>query len=89
MQQLVTTNLYTSANLHGTGHIQCALEIATTEEINIVYEEVIPFACTLATDVFVNYVIQKLREYGPQFYEKKIICNFIGHVVPLRLHLYV
>jgi hypothetical protein len=65
MQQLVTANLYTSANLHGTGHIQHALEIATTKEIIMVYEEVIPFARTLTTDVFVNYMIQKLLEHGP------------------------
>jgi hypothetical protein len=87
MQQLVTANLYTSANLHGTCHIQCALETATTE-ITMVYEEVIPFARMPTTDVFANYAIQKLLEHGPQFYEMKIICNFIGHVVPLSLHLY-
>jgi hypothetical protein len=88
MQQLVTANLYTCVNLHGTGHIHSALETTTTEEIIMVYEEVIPLAHTLTTNVFRNYTIQKLLEHRPQFYELKIICNFIGHVVPLNLHLY-
>jgi hypothetical protein len=71
MQQLVTANLYTSANIHGTSHIQRALETATTEEIIMVYEEVIPFARTLTTDVFANYAAQTTLN----------ICVFL-HVFP-------
>jgi hypothetical protein len=91
MQQLVTAKLYTSAHLHGTGHIQHALEIATTEEIIMVYEEVIPFAHTLITDVFANYAIQKLLEHGPQFYEMKIICSCTPQpsFVWMTCHIYV
>ena len=49
-----------SADQYGSRFIQQKLETATTEEKNMVFEEIIPQALTLMTDVFGNYVIQKV-----------------------------
>ena len=49
-----------SADQYGSRFIQQKLETATTEEKNMVYEEIMPQALALMTDVFGNYVIQKV-----------------------------
>ena len=49
-----------SADQYGSRFIQQKLETATTDEKNMVFEEIIPQAFTLVTDVFGNYVIQKV-----------------------------
>ncbi|KAH9622622.1 hypothetical protein KSS87_019253 [Heliosperma pusillum] len=49
-----------SADQYGSRFIQQKLETATIDEKNMVYEEIGPQALSLMTDVFGNYVIQKL-----------------------------
>ena len=49
-----------SADQYGSRFIQQKLETATTEDKNMVFEEIFPQALTLMTDVFGNYVIQKV-----------------------------
>lgn len=49
-----------SADQYGSRFIQQKLETASTEEKNMVYQEIMPQALTLMTDVFGNYVIQKV-----------------------------
>jgi len=49
-----------SADHYGSRFIQQKLETATPEEKNMVFQEIIPQALTLMTDVFGNYVIQKV-----------------------------
>lgn len=49
-----------SADQYGSRFIQQKLEIATIEEKSIVYQEIMPHALNLMTDVFGNYVIQKV-----------------------------
>lgn len=51
-----------SADQYGSRFIQQKLETATTEEKTMVYEEIMPHALALMTDVFGNYVIQKVLE---------------------------
>lgn len=50
-----------SADQYGSRFIQQKLEQATTEEKNMVYQEIMPHALALMTDVFGNYVVQKVR----------------------------
>jgi len=50
----------TSSDQYGSRFIQQKLETATTDEKNMVYEEIMPKALALMTDVFGNYVIQKV-----------------------------
>lgn len=49
-----------SADQYGSRFIQQKLETATTEEKIMVFEEIMPHALALMTDVFGNYVIQKV-----------------------------
>lgn len=49
-----------SVDQYGSRFIQQKLETATTEEKNMVYREIMPQALCLMTDVFGNYVIQKV-----------------------------
>ena len=54
------TSWMSSADQYGSRFIQQKLETATTEEKNMVYQEIMPQALALMTDVFGNYVIQKV-----------------------------
>ncbi len=53
-----------SGDQHGSRFIQQKLEIANSEEKQCVFEEILPNALQLMTDVFGNYVIQKFFEHG-------------------------
>lgn len=50
----------TSTDQYGSRFIQQKLETATAEEKSMVYQEIMPQALALMTDVFGNYVIQKV-----------------------------
>lgn len=50
----------TSADQYGSRFIQQKLETATSDEKSMVFQEIFPQSLTLMTDVFGNYVIQKV-----------------------------
>jgi len=52
--------LFNSADQYGSRFIQQKLETASTEEKTMVFNEIMPKALTLMTDVFGNYVVQKV-----------------------------
>lgn len=58
---LIILVIVNSADQHGSRFIQQKLETVSLEEKSLVFEEVLPHALTLMTDVFGNYVIQKVR----------------------------
>ncbi|KAL4067648.1 armadillo-type protein [Scleroderma citrinum] len=78
-----------SGDQHGSRFIQQKLETATSEEKQIVFDEIVPHnALQLIQDVFGNYVIQKLFEHGTQV-QKTILANTMdGHILPLSLQMY-
>ncbi|KAI6022683.1 armadillo-type protein [Pisolithus marmoratus] len=78
-----------SGDQHGSRFIQQRLETATSEEKQIVFDEIVPHnALQLIQDVFGNYVIQKLFEHGTQV-QKTILANTMeGHILPLSLQMY-
>lgn len=49
-----------SADQHGSRFIQQKLEVASDEEKNKIFSEILPHSRALMTDVFGNYVIQKV-----------------------------
>ena len=51
-----------SADQHGSRFIQQKLETVSMEEKASIFQEVLPHTLTLMTDVFGNYVIQKVYE---------------------------
>ncbi|KAE8700865.1 Pumilio-like protein 2 [Hibiscus syriacus] len=77
-----------SADQYGSRFIQQKLETATTEEKNMVYEEIMPQTLVLTTDVFGNYVIQKFFELGLPAQRRELACKLLGHVLTLSLQMY-
>lgn len=65
---------------YGSRFIQQKLETAAVEEKNKIFPEVVPHARTLMTDVFGNYVIQKVLlfslKYSSIFITSQIIYLF-------------
>lgn len=53
-----------SGDQHGSRFIQQKLEVAGGEDKQMVFDEILPCALKLMTDVFGNYVIQKFFEHG-------------------------
>ncbi|XP_073136218.1 pumilio homolog 1-like [Henckelia pumila] len=77
-----------SADQYGSRFIQQKLETATTEEKNMVFQEIFPESLTLMTDVFGNYVIQKFFEHGMATQRRELACKLFGHVLTLSLQMY-
>lgn len=77
-----------SADQHGSRFIQQKLETCSIEEKASVFQEVLPHASTLMTDVFGNYVIQKFFEYGSPDQRKELASKLVGHILPLSLQMY-
>ncbi|KAG8916180.1 mRNA binding protein puf3, partial [Tulasnella sp. 417] len=78
-----------SGDQHGSRFIQQKLEVATIDERNKVFAEIVPeHALSLMTDVFGNYVIQKLFEYGTKQQKDMLISTMTGHILALSLQMY-
>ncbi|XP_023639500.1 pumilio homolog 2 isoform X1 [Capsella rubella] len=77
-----------SADQYGSRFIQQKLETATTDEKNMVYEEIMPQALALMTDVFGNYVIQKFFEHGLPPQRRELADKLFDNVLPLSLQMY-
>ncbi|KAI9571535.1 ARM repeat-containing protein [Boletus coccyginus] len=78
-----------SGDQHGSRFIQQKLETATSEEKQIVFDEIVPDnALQLIQDVFGNYVIQKLFEHGTQVQKTVLASTMEGHILPLSLQMY-
>ncbi|KAH6814149.1 pumilio 2 [Perilla frutescens var. frutescens] len=77
-----------SADQYGSRFIQQKLETATTEEKNMVFQEIFPQALSLMTDVFGNYVIQKFFEHGMASQRRELAGKLLGHVLTLSLQMY-
>ncbi|KAG7637839.1 putative armadillo-like helical, nucleic acid binding NABP, pumilio domain-containing protein [Arabidopsis thaliana] len=77
-----------SSDQYGSRFIQQKLETATTDEKNMVYEEIMPKALALMTDVFGNYVIQKFFEHGLPSQRRELGEKLIDNVLPLSLQMY-
>ncbi|CAG0914046.1 unnamed protein product [Notodromas monacha] len=73
---------------HGSRFIQQKLELATPAERQKVCSEILPQAFSLMTDVFGNYVIQKLFEFGALDLQSSLLEKMKGKVMQLSLHMY-
>ncbi|KAI0079938.1 ARM repeat-containing protein [Panus rudis PR-1116 ss-1] len=78
-----------SRDQHGSRFIQQQLEIATPEERQRVFEELVPnHTGQLVQDVFGNYVIQKLFEYGTPAQHAQLVSAMEGRVLGLSMDMY-
>ena len=73
---------------HGSRFIQQRLEVASDSDKQVVFDEVLPSAHSLMTDVFGNYVIQKLFEFGTPDQCETLAALLMGQAVPLAMQMY-
>ena len=74
---------------HGSRFLQQQLEGkgASAGEKEALFQEVLPRALELMTDVFGNYVMQKLFEHGRQDHCEALLRLMEGHAVNLAMNM--
>ncbi|CAL1704429.1 unnamed protein product [Somion occarium] len=78
-----------SRDQHGSRFIQTKLESATDEEKQLVFDEIVPaHTARLIQDVFGNYVIQKLFEFGTLDQQAQLVAAMENNILALSLHVY-
>ncbi|KAI0374995.1 ARM repeat-containing protein [Pilatotrama ljubarskyi] len=78
-----------SGDQHGSRFIQQKLESATSEEMEIIFDEIVPqYAIQLMQDVFGNYVVQKMFEYGTSAQKARLVATMEGQILGLSLQMY-
>ncbi|KAJ3363170.1 hypothetical protein GGF32_004741 [Allomyces javanicus] len=77
-----------SGDQHGSRFIQQKLEMASDADKDLVFNEILPAARMLMTDVFGNYVIQKFFEHGGDRHKRVLTREMQGHVMALSLQMY-
>lgn len=73
---------------NGSRFIQQRLEVADANEKNAVVHEIIPAIKDLQNDVFGNYVVQKLYEFGTDEVKKELKGTLDGNMLSLSLQMY-
>lgn len=73
---------------HGSRFIQQKLESASNEDRESILRYALVDAHRLMTDVFGNYVVQKLLDYGGTRAIDLIACELKGRMLVLSLHMY-
>jgi len=73
---------------HGSRFIQQRLEICNDVDKQIIFDEVIPAAQSLMTDVFGNYVLQKLFEFGNPEQCESLARLLTNQCVQLSMQMY-
>jgi pumilio RNA-binding family len=62
--------------------------VTTSEEKDLIFTEILPEAQSLMNDVFGNYVVQKLFEYGTELQRATLAEQLIGNVLKLTKSMY-
>jgi pumilio RNA-binding family len=73
---------------HGSRFIQQRLEVCSDVDKQLIFDEIIPSAHLLMTDVFGNYVLQKLFEYGTPDQCEALALLLSGQSVQLAMQMY-
>uniref|UniRef100_A0A251T5G4 Putative armadillo-like helical, Armadillo-type fold protein n=1 Tax=Helianthus annuus TaxID=4232 RepID=A0A251T5G4_HELAN len=81
-------SLNCNADQFGSRFIQQKLETVTTEEKDMVFNEIMPQAYSLMTDVFGKYVVQKFFEHGSATQIRELAEQLTGHVLTPSLQMY-
>ncbi|KAF9005672.1 armadillo-type protein [Cyathus striatus] len=89
LQDIIGHIVEFSRDQHGSRFIQQRIENASNDEKQAIFDEIVPsHTLPLMQDVFGNYVIQKLFEFGSQ-QQKTILVNAMdGQVLALTLQMY-
>lgn len=88
LKELVNHVVEFSQDQHGSRFIQQKLERATLQEKTLIFNEILPMAFVLMTDVFGNYVIQKFFDFGSNDQKATLANKVKGNVLMLALQMY-
>ena len=72
----------------GSRFLQQKYEHASSEDKQLVFNEIFENSISLIVDVFGNYVIQKVFEFGPKDHKRAIAHQIAGKILDLSLHTY-
>lgn len=88
MQEIFGHIIEFSGDQHGSRLIQTKLEQATDQDRQTMYNEILPNALTLMTDVFGNYVVQKFFDFGTEEQVRGLAGCMRGQVWELSMQMY-
>ncbi|AQK42803.1 uncharacterized protein LOC100383330 [Zea mays] len=77
-----------SMDQYGSRFIQQKLEIASLDDREKIFPEILSNAIALTTDVFGNYVIQKFFEFATERQLIQLADQLKGHILELSLQMY-
>ncbi|KUI54371.1 hypothetical protein VP1G_01730 [Cytospora mali] len=72
----------------GSRFLQEKIPGANSDDKQKVFEEILVNAQEMMTDVFGNYIVQKLFEYGTLVQKKLLAAKMKGHVAELAMNIY-
>lgn len=72
----------------GSRFLQQKYELASADDKQMVFEEILENSLSLIIDVFGNYVVQKVFEYGTKEHKRAIAHQMTGKILELSLHTY-
>lgn len=73
---------------HASRLIQQKLETANGDDKKMIFDEILPELYNIMTDIFGNYVIQKLFEHGDMWHKKTLAAKMKNHVYKLTKQTY-
>lgn len=73
---------------YGSRFIQQKYDITTPAEKELIFNEILPESFNLMNDVFGNYVVQKLFEYGTDEHRSTLAEQLLGNVLKLTKSMY-
>ena len=73
---------------NGSRFIQQRLEVGDATEKELVMQEILPAIRRLRNDVFGNYVVQKLLDFGTPKIKSELKDTMVGEMLPLSLQMY-
>lgn len=68
--------------------MQQKLEVASQEDRERIFQEILPNAYAIMTDVFGNYVAQKMFEHGDQIQKARLAKEMEGKMLVLSMQMY-
>jgi len=72
----------------GSRYLQQKIDLATPEEKQLIFDEIVPTSQLLMNDKFGNYVVQKMLEHGSRDQRRILADQLVGQIVELSLQTY-
>lgn len=72
----------------GSRHIQGLIDSWDSDQISFFFDQILSSSLDLSTNLFGNYVIQKIIPFLDEKQSFNLILQFFGHIYELSLHVY-